>query len=290
MKLLKLVWIICILGAIFMQSYSYKSFVVDLMRRYKADHWYSNRVDIEFCRAIGRGDTNKMGKMLKEGLDINKRGKNNITFLVYAYLKENKNSYKFLLENGADPNLMMWTEEKIPKGARLKGNRSMLSFAAYDDDPFYLAEALKHGGDPNLKEFLGDGKTSRPILYNAINGGNFTNVQLLIEAGVDVNKGGEVSSPLGVAICNGKYKMAYYLLQKGATNLGVENKDITSYITNFYIARRKITKEEFMNMHPLARSLMSLEDMEYRDKVIEILETKGYKFPERVKKWNWTNE
>lgn len=268
------------------------TFVVDLLRRHKADHWFSERRDIEFCKAIEWGDTNKMGRMLREGLDINKKGKNDMNFLIYSYLRQKKNSYKFLLENGADPNLFMNVCEK-PSGWNLEFRyyKSALSFAADDDDPFYLEEALKHGGNPNLEIPDNDGDKMH-ILYIAIHGRNLTNVQLLVEAGADVNGGkkeGSITSPLSVALGNRAYDIAYYLLQKGV-NPEIAKKDIIWEINSFLTATKKISKEEFMKMDDWERGFITLEQIEWRDKVIEILESKGYKFPDNVKKWGWTND
>lgn len=264
----------------------------DLLARHGADYWYNDRKDIEFCRAIEWGDTNKMAKMLKEGLDINKRGKNDITFLIYSYLRGNKNTYKFLLENGADPNVFMFANEKVPEGPRLKFYVSALEIAAEEKDPFYLEVALKNGGDPNLGVPTGDGDKIH-ILFTAVNSKNLTNVQLLIEAGADVNAGkkeGDLgSTPLDAAIAHDSYEIAYYLLQKGA-NAQLKKEDITCSITNFSIARRKIKKEDFIKMNKWERGFITMEQIEWRDKVIEILEKNGYKFPDNVKNWGWTNE
>lgn len=286
---------IVILGVLMMittQGYSSQaSFLVNLLRRHNADHWFSERKDREFCYAIEWGNTNKMAKMLKEGIDINKIGKNGMNFLIYSYLRKNKKSYKFLLENGADPNLFMLTDEKVPGGPRLDFYESVLSFAAADDDPFYLEVALKNGGDPNLGKPTEDGDKIH-IMYTAVSSGNLTNVQLLVEYGADVNAGekvGSVGSPLRAAISLGYFDIAYYLLQKGA-NTEIAKESIIREINSFSIAERKITKEQFIKMGVVERSsFLTLERIEYRDKVIEILESKGYTFPERVKKWNWTN-
>ena len=159
-----------------------KSLFVEALKRHNAAYWFINQKDIEFCGAIEWSDTNKMGKMIKEGLDINKQGNQGMTFLIYAYLKNKKKSYEYLLEHGADQNLMINIEEKIDNDWPIKGEDTSLSMAAGDaENPFYLEAGLKHGGNPNAVF------NNIHLLHDALSIHSFTNVQLLINAGADVD-------------------------------------------------------------------------------------------------------
>ncbi len=246
-----------------------KSLFVEALRRHSSNYWFSDKKDIEVCHAIEWDDTNKMGKMLKDGLDINKQGNQGMTFLIYSFLKDKKKSYEFLVEHGADQNIPINAEEKLDNDWSLKGKDTSLTMAAGDaEDPFYLETGLKNGGNPNTVF------NDVHILHNAIRVHSFTNVQLLIEAGADVNglyetnKGGP---PLWNAISGSQYDIAYYLLQKGA------NPDLYKDEITFDIYQYKV------------RSSLGKDDLEmqkeYKDKVIKILEGRGFDFsPENVKR------
>jgi len=183
---------------------------LELMSRHNAEQWFNDQKDIDFCHAVEWGDTWKMEKMLKEGININRQGKQGVTFLAYAYLKNNKKSYQFLLENGADPNLVFKTEEKIEGNITpLEFEYSTLTMAAEDkDDPFYLALGLKYSGNPNIVV------NDVHILHNAIGAESLTNVQLLVAAGANLtnisseNNGGDF---LNNAVSGGQYKKAQIL-------------------------------------------------------------------------------
>ncbi len=259
------------------------SLPVTILSYHKAEHWFSEKKDIEFCRAIEMNDTRKIGKMLKEGVDINKRGKGGVTFLVYAFFKQKKASFKYLIENGADYNVKINTTYNPTLGGEIitdKYKNNFFKMVVYDRDPFYLEMCLKNGANPNYTEPAGiNGEITVHILNSAVMTG-LTNVILLIEYGANPDGVGN-GAPLEMAISSSDFDIAYYLLQKGA-NPDLEKENIIYSITNFFIVRWKAKKE----------SLTSdiIKQIEYRDKVIEMLEERGYKFPDRVKKWNWTNE
>lgn len=233
------------------------------LSNYKADDWFTNKNEIEFCRLIERSDTEKMGEMLSDGLDINKLGKvnsNQITFLAWAFAKQNKIGYRYLLEHGANPNIVCMDEEIWGAGTKVLVQFSVLGLAAmHAKDPFYLTVALKHGGNPNAVV----GKVS--IMTSAIDAKSLTNIQLLIEAGADVDGKYGGSNPLYSAIIGESYDIVYYLLEKGA-NPDIGN--IIPDIKDWYLADiepNKLTEE-------------ARKQAEWRLKVIKLLEAKGYKF------------
>jgi ankyrin repeat protein len=270
-KLFFIIGVIMIPNIIGCDNNAKTSLVIELLRRHDAEYWFSDKKDIEFCHAIELRDTKKMETFLKEGFNINKQGNQGITFIIYSYLKFNKISYKFLLEHGANPNLTMKSEEKIEGDVSpMAFTYSVLSMAAEDAvDPIYLELGLKYGGNPNSVI------DNVHILYNALNYNSFTNIQLLIEAGADVDglyakyDGG---TPLYNSITDDRYDIAYYLLQKGANP--AFNKDHIIFAINNFIGS-KIKKE---NLTPEMRT-----QMEWREKVIKILTVKGYKFDEEAK-------
>lgn len=229
--------------------------VYDLMSEHPAEFWFEDRKDNEFCHAIEWNDTGKMGRMLKEGFEINRQGRQGMTFLIYAYLKNDKRSYEFLLKNGANPNLMMVSDERLSgRASSLKFKLTALTMAAEDGtDPYYLGMGLKYGGNPNI---IID---NVHILYFAILVHSFTNVELLMGAGSDVNgmeKEEGTSTPILHAIYSSQYDMAYYFYQKGA-NPELSKDSIIYMIEETYTGR---------------------EQLVYKKKLKEVLELRGFDF------------
>lgn len=261
MRLLKL---LIILG-VFMMPYivgNAKSLAVEELRQHNAEYWFANQKEAEFCHAIEWGDTDKMERMLREGLNINQQGKDGITFLIYSFFKKNKKSYEFLLKHEADQSIIMAGGVKLDSRLPFNFKYSSLSLAAgEEEDPYYLELGLKNGGNPNAH-------IERLIIYDAINAQSLTNVQLLVEAGADVDglvKAIDRSTPLENAVFGGKYSIVYYLLLKGANP--ELNRDSIIFTMNNMLTR--------------------INQRECKEKVKKILEARGFDFSdenmERIK-------
>ncbi|KMQ50404.1 Ankyrin [Chitinispirillum alkaliphilum] len=171
------------------------------MRRMKAEEFFSKDMEIEFAKAIERGNTKKMRSIINNGLDINAQGKDGINFLTWAFLKFRKDSFEFLIRNGADPNL------KNDRGY------SVVAFAAMAKDIHYLQLLLRNGADPNTTVPL----KTRPILSVCVAARKKDFVELLIRFGADINlqdKGGY--TPMAAGMVHNQYDTIYRLLKLGA--------------------------------------------------------------------------
>ncbi len=240
--------------------------------RMRGEDYFTNRQEVDFCNAIERGDTGKMKKLLEEGLDINAVGKDeSMTFLIWSYIKQNKESYQYLLENGANPNIYFIDIGLFGNGDdKMKFKYSMMDFAVKNtNDNDYLKLALEHGGDPNATECYFDGNViqSVMIIFKAISSGSLEYVQMLVEAGATVNVGvhGNLKyTPLLSAIDDGRYDIVYYLLEKG-DKPGLLDKPLII----------KSIKQDLDGTFP-TRDGQNFKD--YRDKVIKLLEKDGINF------------
>lgn len=213
-----------------------RSVLVEVMEKPGAGYWFQDRTEKAFCHAIEGQNIRKMERLLGKGLDINRQGKDGMTFLIYAYLKEKKESYRYLLEHGADPNIIAQGEIVVNKAIPFDFHDSALTLAVCDyNDSFYLSQCLKHGGDPNTA--IDD----LHILYGALQSGRnaLAHVKLLVEAGADVDgmrKKKTDSTPFISAI-DSKTEAAYYLLQQGAR---LDNRDfIVKKVNNAFRLKRE---------------------------------------------------
>jgi hypothetical protein len=180
-----------------------------------ASRLFRDKRVVELVTAAENGDVKTIEKLAKAGVDVNARGSRDVTPLMRCIFKQNKEGCRALLENGADPNLLT------------KDGRSVLHLAAYEPDPFFMREALEHGGNPDLPNtgnpFSPD---STPIFYAAQNhaaltkereGSHPENVRLLVAAGADVNhKNARGLTPLYDAAEAGQYEVMLVLLEAGA--------------------------------------------------------------------------
>lgn len=272
-----------ILVGVFMLSFfnymSGRDLLILLLMRHNGSYWFTNRTEIEMCGAIDWENTNKMKKLIEKGLNINAQGKNGITFLIYSYLKAKKKSFKFLIENGADPNLFMITEEKTGNRTFSGFHFSAFSLAVEDnEDSYYLEQIVKNVKDLNAT--IPGNIDEKPIylIYRAILLSKLTNVILLVEAGANPDPKND-GDTVEAALLADNYEMAYYLLQKGVNPLPSKDS-IVNFITNNPYVRLKIGN---------SGDPETIKMMEMRDKVIDLLEMRGIKIPDYAKKWNWTN-
>jgi len=170
-----------------------------------------------------------------------------------SLLARNKEGFTKLLEHGADPNVL------DAKGA------AVMNYAASEEDPFWLAQALKHKGNPNL---LNEGNTffpgSTPLFY-AISAKRPANAKLLIAGGADLNaKDGYGLFPLLSAAMRPAYDIVYTLLEAGAD---YQQKDAHGQTVLEWLSRRN--EDSFPDFQKEQRPWFS--------KTVEWLRKKGVK-------------
>lgn len=166
-----------------------------------AENFFSNRAHIELAAAAAKGNTRKLNQLLKQGADLNARGKDDMTPLMWAMIRTNKAGFRYLLEHGANPN--------VP----IDSGDSVMSVSAMADDPEYLDLVLKHGGNPNLV----DPKRGVTPIFQSISSYNVSNVRKLIAAGADLNfRGTGGQTPAIRAAIVSQYEMVFYILEAGA--------------------------------------------------------------------------
>lgn len=87
--------------------------------------------------------TNEISVLVKSGVDVNGRGTEGITPLIWAMSCHNLAGIKALLKQGADPNLALTTD-----------GSTAVYLAAGGSDPRILPLLLSHGGNPNAIRVL----------------------------------------------------------------------------------------------------------------------------------------
>jgi beta-lactamase regulating signal transducer with metallopeptidase domain len=159
-------------------------------------------------QAMQRGDLSAARKLLANGADANYHLAGEGTPLVAAARRKSMEAVELLLKSGADPN----------RAAQGDGNPLIVSAAG--GDVAIMSLLVAHGADVNA--IVADDETP---LINASGRGQAEAVKYLIGKGADVNlrvlanperAGGELRSPLGMALKNRHAAIADMLRSAGA--------------------------------------------------------------------------
>jgi ankyrin repeat protein len=156
-------------------------------------------------QAAEQGDEMTIDELVKQGVDVNAKGRYGVTPLLRCFWAQNKKGYSKLLALKADPNAL---DER---------GESVMHKAALADDPYWLDQALKHGGNPNLVNKGSKHNPGETPIFYAILEQRIENANLLITAGADIHHKNEKGFfPLMRAVKRPAYPIAYALLEAGA--------------------------------------------------------------------------
>ncbi len=209
----------------------------------KASDFFASAPAIALVEAAARGKTGRIDELLAQGLDVNTTGKDGITPLIWALIKENKTGFRHLLAKGAKPNLQVVQGE------------SAMSFAAIHSDSDFLRAALKHGGDPNLVNL----RTNKTPIFDSLDHLRFDNVTVLISSGADLNFRDKTGTTVIVRAAGiNQYQIVFEMLKAGADPM---IKDNWGYTLLFPLKNNNLDPK-----HELYR---------WRAKVIELLKERG---------------
>ncbi len=164
-------------------------------------HFFSDAQTVDLCVAILERDTEEVMRLLANGAEADKVGKEGMTPLMWSLGLKNKVAFDELLRRGADPSVVA------------KRGITVFRLAAAMEDTSYLQSILANGGDPDSVSET----TGKSILFGAIGKGRLQNAKMLVEAGADVNSTDDASwSPLLWSAALNQYHISHYLLEKGA--------------------------------------------------------------------------
>ena len=168
----------------------------------KVTDYFTEPKEIAMAAAAAGNDASRIRELKVAGVDVNVRGRGNLTPILLAITSHNKKAYECLLELGADPNVQFQ-----------ETGSSALSTAAAMADSSYLEQALEHGGKPNQV----NPTTGLPPIWRSIGEMLPDNVRLLAAAGADVNfADGNGVTLLMLAAAINRYDIDLILLNAGA--------------------------------------------------------------------------
>jgi len=165
------------------------------------EFFFSNPDVISLCKAISNKNMPEIDRLIESGVNINTIGaKNEMTPLFWSLGSKNKEAYKKLLENGADPNI------------EIKKLGSIIFFTATIPDVEYLQLAIRYGGNVNLVNQNGE----TPI-FDAIMHGNRNAIDIFLNSDTDLNfQDFSGTTPMILAADLNYYDIVLTLLNNGA--------------------------------------------------------------------------
>ena len=192
-------------------------------------------------RAVEAQDLKAIDRALANGAVIDGVGREGVTPLWWAIRFYHKESFRHLLERGANPNVA------------IKDHWGVLHLAAGYRDSEYLRLALAHKADPNQV----NGEDNDLPLHLAIIYDRKENLLQLIAAGADLDAMPRGLSFLCEAVAAGRYDFVYLMLKAGADGA----KEDGSQSLRRYIAVCVINPDS--------------EGYVWRERVIALLREKG---------------
>jgi hypothetical protein len=171
--------------------------------RWRPKDFFADADVVALVLAAEQGNVQEIDRLVKRGVDVNAKGKDGMTPLLWSLWAKNKQGFQRLLERGANPNI------------QIAGGQSVTSYSAGTPlDTYWLEMALKHGGNPNLVNASDDNNT--PII-DAIRSHKKKNLDLIIKAGADINHQDSTgNTPMMYAAMMNWFDSVYYLLEAGA--------------------------------------------------------------------------
>lgn len=175
----------------------------------RAEKYFVDAQSRALAEAARVGDAKRIAALISAGVDVNAKGRGNLTAVTWALLHQSKVGFSYLLTQGADPNIQL-TESF--DDILLEG-RSAMAYASMHKDSWYLKEALKVRGNPNL---VNSTRSFTPIM-DSISSRRPDNVRLLLAAGANPNwQNRDGQTPMMIAATSNQYDVVYTLLEAGA--------------------------------------------------------------------------
>lgn len=241
---------------------------------WKTEEYFDDPQLIALCKAIDREDLAEMERLVKAGADVNARGKDGMTPLLWAYGAGEKALEK-VLELGADPNTVY--DNDFKSRGMIDPGDTLLFVAMKSTAPSntryaekfqnYVDILLKYGADPNRVQ-----KNLKTVpLRNAIRFNNVTAARKLILAGADVDARIDGKQPLLNYAANRYYDVMLVLLQHGADYRAID-------------PRNGLTTIQLIGGHSVYLNDPSKTGQDYRE-VVAWMETRGMSIERAKEQW-----
>lgn len=184
---------------------------------WKAEDYFDDPKVIALCHAIEANNIGEIDRLIAAGANVNAKGKDNMTPLLWAFPDKKLACFTRLLELGANPNVAIKSSLNTHGG--LAAGDSITHIACKTEFPGYFEAVFSHGGNPNLiKNGVIKGDTPLFSVITGSGSNKMVKVKLLINKGADLNHiNGLWATPAMQAVgWGGQFDVALMVLTAGA--------------------------------------------------------------------------
>lgn len=168
----------------------------------RAEEFFGSTTQVAVAEAAANGRIDALDRLVASGADLNAIGRDGMTAAYWAVIHRSREGLHYLLQHGADPNVI-YTHD----------GTAATSAAAMLEDSWFLQEVLSHRGDINIRNPV----NGRTPLFESVYRDRDDNVRLLIAMGANMNTlDSEGGTPLVTAAANQRYQLVYAMLTAGA--------------------------------------------------------------------------
>jgi hypothetical protein len=181
------------------------------MKRWRAAEFSSDPLGVRLAEAVAAGNRSAIDSLVREGADVNLRGKEGLPLLVWAMAKDSVEGFDALLAHGADLTALANDPAFTRNGER---TRQVIELAVSAFNPGFIRAALNRGFDP---DYVPNPDIEESLLFRAVWTHAIDNAAILLDAGADidhVDANNESAIMLATGMCY--YEMVAFLLGRGA--------------------------------------------------------------------------
>lgn len=181
------------------------------MRRWRAAEFSSDPLGTRLAEAVAAGDRSTIDSLVRDGADVNLKGKEGLPLLMWAMAKDSVEGFDALLAHGADLKALANDPTFTRNGER---TRQVVELVVSAFNPEFLRTSLKRGFDP---DYVPDQYMNESLLFRAIWTQSIANAGILLDAGANINHAdANQSTPIVLAQSMRYYEMVFFLLSRGA--------------------------------------------------------------------------
>jgi len=196
---------------------------------------------VAVAEAAEKGEVSRL-KHLLTSVDVNRGGKDGMSLLLWALVKGKKESFRCILEHGANPNVI------------IKDGVSVMSLSAIHENPDYLSLCLANRGDPNVVNPV----TQRTPIFGSVLNLRFENLRILIRSRANLDFQDRTGrTAVMVAAALNRFDFVYAMVEAGANPLVRDNWG--NSLINYVESKEKVMDPKHELFHWRARVIQLLK-------------------------------
>ena len=178
------------------------------------EQFFTEPLQVRLAVAVDRGDSGAVDAAVRDGADVNARGKDGFSILYWAMARKAAAGFEALVKNGAD----VTAECRDPAVVTdVREQDFIIRLALSADNPEFLRAVLRHGFDP---DYILNEESKETLLFLAVYRHSEPAMQLLLDAGASIDHRNCAGyTAMGSAMLGTDYQAVWFLLQRGADPL-----------------------------------------------------------------------